>query len=486
MLKGLMNKLSRVTDGSYIESEFPFFLLYLRSISTSPISRIDMIRLASEKDIFKHIAKYLRRIVILVSTWRYSQANACEQIAYKVPNRKLRTFLIRLSQSISAGEQMSDFISREYTNHMIEYVEAGERRLEQLKRLADAYAAVLSSSTFLCVTTLLSSLMLSFEMLLPVIISMIMVISSILFIVTWGIFKSARPDGILAQMKLKPRRRILVELLGVVSLMISPLLALVMLHRFNDLYYSIATLGLPLLTSGLIGCRYVNKVKECERYYPTFLRQISSICSAGIPLILGFKDILLVNYGPLNKPIKRLFAKLNLRIEPRIAWSSFEAEVSSELIRRINEIFVDTLHSGGDIEEVADLLESFYSQYIAIRRRRYQIVSYLKGLVVPLHLTMSAVLGVIGAFLGLLAQYMTLISTVVQFLFVPPLSFIDFYFLLIIITLSLNNTLAIYAGEGDSRFTLLLYMGFFLSSSCVCYSIVRDLVMRFLLSLTFI
>jgi len=485
MLRSALQKLSKVVDGSHIESEFPFFLLYLRSIATSPISRIEILRLASEKDIFKHIAKYLRSIVVLVSTWRYSQANACEQVANKVPNKRLKTFLIRLSQSISAGEQTSDFISREYTNYMIEYVDSSERRLEQLKRLSDAYAAVLSSTTFLCVTTLLSSLMLSFEMLLPMMILMVMVISSILFMVAWGIFKSARPDGILAQTKLKPRKRTIVELLGVISIITSPLFFLLTFHELNDLSYSIAILGLPLLFSGIVGCKYVNQVKKCERYYPTFLRQVSSICSAGIPLTVGFKDILLVNYGPLNKPIKRLFAKLNLRIEPKIAWSSFEAEVSSELIRRINEIFVDTLHSGGDIEEVADLLESFYSQYIAIRRRRYQIVSYLKGLVVPLHITMSAVLGVVSAFLKLLTQYMSLISTIVQFLFIPPISFVDFYFLLMIVVISLNNTLAIYASEGDSRFTLLFYMGLFLFSSCLCYRIICDLVSRFLYSLTF-
>ena len=486
MLKKLAEKFSGIADKSYIESEFPFFLLYLRSIATSPISRIDMLKLASEKDIFEHIAKYLKRIVVLVNVWRYSQAGACEQVATKVPNKKLKTFLMRFAQSINSGEQTSSFISREYTNYMIEYVDSSERRLEQLKRLSDAYAAVLSSSTFLCATTLLSSLMLSFKMLLPIIILMIIVISAILFMITWGIFNAARPDGILAQVKIKPRRRVMVEILGIISIFLSFIVSMMIFRMLYKLSYSIAALGVPILISGALGCRYVNRVKECEKHYPTFLRQVSSICAAGIPLVLGFKDVLLVNYGPLNKPIKRLYAKLNLRIEPRVAWRSFEAEVSSELIRRINEIFVDTLHSGGDIEEVADLLESFYSQYVAIRRRRYQIVSYLKGLVVPLHITMAAVLGVIGAYFRLLAHYMTLISTIIQFLFIPPLQFIDFYFLLMIVTLSLNNTLAIYASEGDSRFTLLFYMGLFLLTGCVFYNIIGDLVAKFLSSLSFI
>jgi len=485
MFKKLAKTFRKLIDQAHIESEYPFFLLYLRSLATSSVSRIDMLKLASEKDIFKHIARYLRRVVALVSIWRYSQASACEQVANSAPHYLLKTFLRRLSQSINSGEQINTFISREYSNYMAEHVEVSERRLEQLKRLSDAYAAVLSSATFLCTTALLSSLMLSFNSLLPVIILLIMIISLLLFAISWGMFKSAKPDGILAQVKFKPKKRTIIELIGVISVFLTFPVFLLIFRITEKIGYSVASLGIPLLLSGILGHRYVNYVKECEKFYPTFLRQVSSVCASGIPLVVGFKDILLVNYGPLNKPIKRLYAKLNLRIEPRVAWKSFEAEVSSELIRRINEILIDTLYSGGNVEEVADLLESFYTQYIALRRRRYQIVSYLKGLIIPLHMAMSAVLGVISAFFGLLSRYLSMISTIVQFLFIPPLQFINLYFLLMIVVLSLNNTLAIYASEGDSRFTLLLYMGLFLLSGCACFSFISDLVTKFLSSLAF-
>ena len=44
--------LENMSSGDKIEFEFPFFMLYLKSITSGTISRLIMLQVAAEKDIF--------------------------------------------------------------------------------------------------------------------------------------------------------------------------------------------------------------------------------------------------------------------------------------------------------------------------------------------------------------------------------------------------------------------------------------------------
>ncbi|MCD6443880.1 hypothetical protein J7L70_02615 [Candidatus Bathyarchaeota archaeon] len=91
--RGGFSKLSVVDK---IESEYPFFLLYLRSIATRDASRMELLKTASEKIIFKNIGRFIKRIITLVTEWRYSQAEACSNLSEAVPSKTLGSFLYRL------------------------------------------------------------------------------------------------------------------------------------------------------------------------------------------------------------------------------------------------------------------------------------------------------------------------------------------------------------------------------------------------------
>ncbi len=472
-----------LSTGYRIESEFPFFLLYFRSIATARVSRGLLFKLFSEKAVFKHISEIFRKIHILVDVWRYGHAEACEASCRHAASKLFKSFLVRMSQSIGSGEDLEDFIHREYRNFMAAYPEERDRMLDRLRKFCDAYVSVFSSTTLICVTILLAALFYSFKLMIEVAVIGLTSVSMLLFLFSWVMFSQARPDSILPKGGNKPPRRKLIEKINLAMLAALPAIYLLPLPMFNQLFYKVAFMGVPIMVGGFLGRRYVGRVKACEQHYPSFLRQVASICSAGIPVKTALKDAVNVNYGPLSKAVRRLYAKLGLRINSDIAWRSFEVEVDSQLISRVNSVFTDVLYRGGNVGEVAKLIESMYFIYTTIRRRRYQIVSYLNGLLVPLHTAMCGMLAIICGFFTALKKFVSFMPTILPLQATFPTDFINTYFIFVLVLFSLNNAAAIYSIEGDSYFTLLFFLGLMLACGSLVYGFVYQATSHYLASI---
>jgi len=469
--------------GDKIESEYPFFLLYLRSVTSGAISRLALLEMASKKVVYKHIAPYFKKILNLVSEWRYSQANACNALSMEAPSKNLGEFLYRMSQSIRSGEPVSQFIEREYIRFSSQYYEKRMRAIERLKSLSDTYLPIKSVTIFLCVTILLSSIFLSPETMILLAILTVVGISGTLFALSWRIYKAAKPDSVLIEdenPKLDSMRRLMLLAISAsgIALVATPLIT-----PFKDYFYSVTLAGAPLLLVGYLGKRYIRNVKKCEEQYPAFLRHIGSNCAVEIPILTVLKSACETDFGVLNKAVKRLYAKLLMRLEPEIAWWSFEVELGSKLIQRVNTILTEVLYTGGDVTSTSKLIEKFYFTYTTIRRRRYQVVSYLVGMLVPLHMAMAGLFAVIDGFFSALADFMARISVFISFLSPPPVDFFRFFFLFTLVLMAFNSSIALYAMEGDSRFTLLFYLGLLLTVGGIIYLVTSTLTANYLSSI---
>jgi archaellum biogenesis protein FlaJ (TadC family) len=181
--------------------------------------------------------------------------------------------------------------------------------------------------------------------------------------------------------------------------------------------------------------------------------------------------------------VKRLYARLNFRIGSNVAWRSFETEVDSQLIYRVNEVFTDVLYRGGNVNEVSKLIESMYFIYTNIRRRRYQIVSYLNGLLVPLHVAMCGMLAIVSGFFTSLSKFISYMPTILPLQTSLPIEFINMYFLFVLTLFSLNNAASIYSIEGDSHFTLIFFLGLMLSTGSLIYGLTFQLATGYLSSI---
>ncbi len=166
-----------------------------------------------------------------------------------------------------------------------------------------------------------------------------------------------------------------------------------------------------------------------------------------------------VDFGSLNKAVKGLSNKLEMRVEPKVAWWSFETELDSQLIRRVNLIMTDTIATGGDITKSGKYIEEFYHNYATLRRNRYTAVGYHTGVVIPLFAVMGGLFGILNGFFASLTTFLAKIQGYVPFLVPPSAPFMRFFFIFSLCLFALNNVFSIYNMEGDSRFTILYFLG---------------------------
>jgi len=474
---GILDRLKNLSISDKVESEYPFFILYLRAVTSGVISRLLMLKAASEKSIFKHIGPYLNKILTLTTDWRYPQARASEILSEEVPLKDFGEFLYKFSQSISSGEPVSQFIEREHKNFMAEYEAVRMQSIDRLKTLSDAYLPMMSVTLFLTTTLLISSIFYDPEVMINLTILTVIVISFILYLISWLIFKSAKPDGILLEQDEKPSQRRRMELIALGSIALAVLSLLI---PMQNSFQHIVVVGVLLLIPGALGKYYIHRIKKREEVYPGFLRFMGSNLSTDIPLMNVITEASETDFGVLNSPIKGLYNRLRMRVEPRIAWWSFETELDSQLIRRMNLILTDTVYTGGNLTEASKFLEDFSHIYTTIRRRRYAAASYHTGIMLPLYYVMAGMFATLDGFFSALEGFMSKISTMVPFLSPPPVGFMKFFFMFALVLFALNNVFSLYNIEGDSRFTIMFFMGLQLALGGIIYLTISTAVVGYL------
>jgi archaellum biogenesis protein FlaJ (TadC family) len=471
-----LDSIREMSTGDKVDSEYPFFLLYIRSLTSGSISRLLLLKIAAEKTVFKHISPFLGRILYLSSEWRYPQAKAVEFMSQRVPTKDFSKFLYKFSQSISSGEPLPPFIEREYNSYSAEYEARRSQSLDRLKTYSDAYLPLLSVTLFLCTTMLVSSIFYNPETMILLTIMAVVAISFMLFLLSWLLFQAARPDEIIIDQEFKSNKRKLIETITILCLIGAVGSLLIPISYFQHLIL----LGILLLVPGTLGKIYIGKIQKSEETFPAFLRFMGSNLKVDIPLKDVIKESLEVDFGTLNVYLSDLYHRLEMRVEPKLAWLSFETEIDSRLIQRVNVVMTDTLATGGDMNQSSKLLEEFYHTYTSLRRKRYTAASYHVGIVIPLYAVMAALFATLDGFFTSLTGFMGKISTMVDFMASPPLDFMRFFFMFALTIFSLNNVYSIYNIEGDSRFTLLFYLGLQLAIAGTVYILINGAVTGYL------
>ncbi|MCB2171653.1 type II secretion system F family protein [archaeon] len=459
--------------GDKVDFEFPFFMLYLRAVTSETLSRFILLNNAAEKSIFKYIGVFLRKILLLSEEWRYPQAKASELVSEEVPTEDYSSFLYKFAQSINSGETVNDFIEREYKSYIAEFQARRTQAIYRLKTLSDAYLPLMSVSLFLCTTMLISSLFYDAELMIFLTIAIVIVISVLLYIVSWMIYQNAKPESILIdEQKEKTKKRSRLEIISAITIFACGLSLLIPVNNF----WHLGIIGALLLIPGTLGKRYVEKVKAIEADYPSFFRYLSSNLTAEIRLSDVLDRATETDFGSLNAPIRGLYNKLKMRVSPAISWWSFETEIDSKLIRRINLIMTDTLATGGDLGDSSKYIEDFFHIYTTIRKQRYSASSYHAGILLPIYFVMCVLFGIIYGFFDALEDIIIKMSTVVDLLEIPSLEFMELFFTFAIVMFALNNVFSLYNMEGDSRFTIAFYTGLQLSIGPTLYVVVSHLV----------
>ena len=272
---GLKSILRRWGERRRLREIYPLMVIHLYSLSTASPSSRDIMKMAGRSTLaLSDASKIFSKISTLVEKWHYTLHKAVRYVASQVSEKRVKKFLQRLSDSVNVNMDLRDFMKVEYEKMMADKVAEFDRAVERVKRLIEAYSAIMTSNIFLSVSMLLTSMIYGIDVNRILILTTVAVTASLTFI-TFFASRSLPRDPILHDDPRRPERLASIERMNLIILIMSlssipPLILSPMkLSSFLDPTSTPMILaGAPLLMIGWMGRRWVKTARRWMRTTP--------------------------------------------------------------------------------------------------------------------------------------------------------------------------------------------------------------------------
>ncbi len=382
---------------SYVESgridiDILYTVTYMNTIATGDIARDEIFRRVSEREDFV-CSKYFKQVYMLAKNWNYEYSVACDVVAQRVANKRLKDLLMRLSNAMSSGEPEAKFLDGEWITMMSIYKNEYERALESLKRWTDAYIALLVSMAFVSVTMLLSVILYNlgdpFTMLMSTVFLTAMVGAICVYVIRAEAPKEYKTHNLkfksIEQKQINELQRILLP--GAVVLG-----ALLLILGVGNGFILIVV-GLIIAPIGFVGMIDDKSIDRRDRDFSQFTKMLGAICGGmGVTVKEGIKKVDQKSIGSLDTLVKRLYTQLVMGIEPRLCWEKFVGFSGSDLMHKFSYVFLDAVELGGDPVKIGKLVNSTSLEIVLLRLKRQLTASSFTTLLIPLHIAMTALI----------------------------------------------------------------------------------------------
>ncbi len=332
----------------------------------------------------------LRRIAILAVDWGYGFAKAIRIVVSELRNKIFRDFLLRLGELLNIGEEPTRFLDIERRALLTEYQAHYTRLLEASKLLLGVYTSGVSSAIFIMITFLIFIFLFSIPPSMVIMVYIAILIS--LSILAYILYKVLPRDRVTHKFKVKIPEKKRYRSLLIFSLASSIAVGFVALNMFKDPYLAISIAAVPLVAPGLYAKKVEKKIREIESFFSIFVRSFGLTYSMIPHTPTALASTLRSDYGPLTKYLRRLLARLNAGIDPKIAWYHFIGETWSEVVRRNVNILYDSINVGGDLAKVGTVLSETTFRLLDIRKQRVQVAKAFESTIYIVHTLFSAIM----------------------------------------------------------------------------------------------
>ncbi|QIB73818.1 archaellar assembly protein FlaJ [Halogeometricum borinquense] len=379
-----------------LENQLHLLITHMTVLSTTNIDRVSVFRQLGKEEEYGELAIEMRRITELVDTWNQSLDDACERRARQVPSKPLADFLDRLAYSLSAGQDIDDFLLGEQSAMVQKYITVYESALGNLEVMKDLYLSMILSMTFAVINAIVLPILTGTDATLTI--AAVIVLFVFVQLGFYYVIKTMSPYDPLwyvqSEYRTKADRQIDIALYGAVALsfVLVGILALGT-AGFTSIGQSVQSVMLdtpiplliaapltPLAIPGIIARRHENRIKERDEEYPGFIRALGASESAKQSTTTAvLKTLRTKDFGVLSREIDRLYVRLNMRIGPTRSWFFFTAEASSYLIQKFSEMYNIGRQMGGTPKQLGELISSNMNEIIKLRRQREQATVTLIG-----------------------------------------------------------------------------------------------------------
>lgn len=369
-----------------INSKIPYFATYFAVLSTSDVSRSELIwNLATEK-ILEPIASDMKKVYYLIDKLHRGMPEALRFLAKRTPSKVFADFLDRLAYSLDSGVELKDYLLQEQKTVMDDYETFYEGALYDLDVFKEVYSSLIISVVF----------MVTFIIIGPIITGQdIVSLSAFMFVLVLVteigvmlVIKYRMPeDKIWAENAMNTERRakffraFLISVAGIVVSLV--LLMFVIRPRFQlPLLVQLAFVLTPLMYFGKVLEKEEKAILVKDENFPAFMRSLSSsLAASGAALPLVLKYLSAHDFGVLTEDIKNLYRRISMRIDNSKSWEYFTIDTGSWLIGMFSDIFNKSISLGAEPDYVGTVISRNFERLIRLRRKRAQTVASFRGVI---------------------------------------------------------------------------------------------------------
>ncbi len=453
----------------------PFFIMHLLASAYADVSSLELVRVSSRSK-FGPITNIMKRVGAMVDLG-VDLSRSCELVRKEIKTVYLRDFLQRFAQIAKIGEDMITFLTKEYNSFMTMYSSEMERTLNRLKRFAEAYSAILSASVLIVLILVFTSMLWgsgieATGIAMPAIIGIYAIFGFIFYMNSPSIRMVSKNY---VDKDLKSTIRIS-RITWKVTLALNIFLVSMLIFErisFQIGILGVALSGLPSLLIGYIGLKRSGKIGVIDERFPEFITMLTtSLSTTGASLTYAFREVTKLDFGKLTPYVRRMSSRLDLGINKSVAWENLKKETSSELVGVHVDAISDANKLGAQAKLYGPLIVNSALFSLTLRRKVEETSAFMKGIVVPIHPILCAIIGLIMAILTQFVQIFTQFEEQglpLIFASVPSLAALNTYIYILIATLTFVNAIIIHEISGEQEFSLPFYLGLFIVTGWMTY-----------------
>ncbi|AOL16985.1 flagellar protein FlaJ [Sulfolobus sp. A20] len=444
---------------SEIDSKYIFMLAFMLALFSSGVPPEIVILHLSEERSFYPYTRIIRKIKNLLTGYRYKFSSSISYTVRNVKIKYMKEFLIRLSQAITFGDNMIQFLSREIDFTLSEYSASSARLIESMNNFLTVYATLNSSLTFLIADMTILSLIYNggTQLIFQLTIMSVMILGN----VTLVMYIIYRPETYMQYNKFD---KSLIALLMLTGITISVI--------FTSYLY-ILLLGIIFVIVGLRYRLYENRINRIERYFILFIRYFSQNYFIVNNLRDSLMAVLRGDLGDIRPLIRRALNRLLMGINKKIIFELMGMESKSVLVSMLSKALYETINMGGNVLTVGEVISKIGDVILNIRARKEQNGRAFEASIYALQTASAGVSAALISIVGMLDSIFSTsnVSTIFSFNQVS-IDSISRIFLIILLILSFSNGIAITLAYGRSVYVSLYFIGILLILSSITYHLV--------------
>ncbi|QOR95038.1 type II secretion system F family protein [Thermosphaera chiliense] len=452
-----------------VSDDLIFILVHLRCLVTGNPPLTTLFGKVGETPFYKK--KYsgmFHKLRGLIKNWGYSAPEALKLVARETPSKVDEMLLQRLSAIVATGGDIKEYLRIEYNTLFAEYKASYNRMIDTLRVVLGVYTTLLGALTFMLANLMLLGMI--FGNVSELITTGVLGVGFALISMALLLYVFVRKP----LFESKPRKKtgfvMLISLLGLTGLFVFAIIAVylvVSLNIFNVEYVALSLMltGVSLLPAAILVKVHEGRITEYDMFFPAFIRSFGEHLAVLPNMIESLKPLLIAELGKLRNLLKRVYARLLNRVDPRIAWSLFADESSSEMVSRGTHIFIDTVETGGDLGEAGALLSDHVNELFRLRASYVQVFKTFEITLYLMHLIVIILLMFVGSFINIFTSVIASFAEsipgeyagIIGFFNVSPQD-VSLVTNLIMLMITIADTLAVYSVNPGSKYAIYYYL----------------------------